>query len=461
MLFNAEKTKMFLPIFLLSLIASILIIGRSTIVAASPTPSISMNPRTISGVMPGETFSIDITATGVTEWGLGLWGYQFILSYDTNVLTVTAYSSYDPFTLPWPSELNDPAGYVRMAYSMPLGTEEGKTGDITLAKIDFEVDALGASTLDLHDTIVTAAKPPTVDGQSKEEIDHVVIDGSFANVGDKMAVSPSYTTALVNETLHINITVAELAGEIWTYFFNLTYNTEILTATNVTSYDPFSIESFSEINNESGYVIGNYSVADGQGFSTFEPKPIARIEFMIVGNGRSTLELRNTKIYDKAGTPVPHQIIHGSFTNNHDIAVTNISASPLKLLTGRIVAINVTVQNQGDFPETFRVSLKYANISISEITNISLDSGAAEALSFVWNTANLGAGVYTLKATAILARDTEPLNNESAAVNIILGESQTMGVTLLMGLAIGTGVVVGTSATIYSKKTKKRTRVTW
>lgn len=450
---DKKKMKIFLFLSILFLVTATLGMGRNTIVAASPATTISLNPRTISGVMPGETFSVDIIATDVTAED-GLWGYQFILSYDTDVLTATAYSSYDPFVQPWPSEINDTAGHVSVAYSMNFGTDEGKKDDFSLAKIDFTVDAHGASVLDLRDTdLATPSGAP---------VDHKVLDGSFANVGEKIAVSPNFATAKYNETFYINITIAETSKEVWSYYFNLTYDTEVLTAKNATSLDPFSIEEFSEINNASGYVAMNYSVPEGgQGFSTFEPEPIARIGFRVDNNGTCPLEFMDTELIDVNGTLIPHEVIHGSFSNNLDIAVTDISASPMKLLTGGIVTINVTIQNHGDFPVTFNVTLQYATTTIETKTNISLDPEESKTLIFTWDTTGTSEEVYTLKATAISPIDVDLSNNVSAGLNIIIGESQMRGLTLLYGVAIGTGVVVGATAIVYSRKAKRRTRIAW
>jgi len=56
-----------------------------------------------TGLAPMSTFSINITVADVSD----MFSYQFVLSYDTSVLTATSYVSYDPFVAPWPSEIND------------------------------------------------------------------------------------------------------------------------------------------------------------------------------------------------------------------------------------------------------------------------------------------------------------------------------------------------------------------
>ena len=118
---------------------------------------------------PGSTFSINITIANVTE----MWGYQFVLSYDTRILTATSYASYEPFTVTWPSEMNNTVGYVDMANSMSMGElEDFSTVQATpIARIDFEVDRRGTSMLDLYDAMLT-----DIYG---EKIAHDVVDGFF------------------------------------------------------------------------------------------------------------------------------------------------------------------------------------------------------------------------------------------------------------------------------------------
>lgn len=98
----------------------------------------------------GSTFSINITVAHVE----GLWGFQFVLYYNTTVLTATGYSSYDPFTFEHPSQINDTTGEVSIAYSMEFGEEVGfSTVDpVSIARINFTVDGYGTSTLDLRNS---------------------------------------------------------------------------------------------------------------------------------------------------------------------------------------------------------------------------------------------------------------------------------------------------------------------
>ena len=61
--------------------------------------------------------------------------------------------------------------------------------------------------------------------------------------------------------------------------------------------------------------------------------------------------------------------------------------------------INVTVQNHGDFAETFGVSL-YANTGVISTKSVSLAKGASAILLFKWDTTSWFKGSYTIKAVA-------------------------------------------------------------
>jgi len=121
---------------------------------------------------PYSTFSIDITIDDVSA----MWGYNFKLVYDTNVLTAIGYGTYAPFNVPWPSEINDTGGYVLVAYSMKLGELVGfsTTTPAPIARIDFSVDAYGWSFFDIQDSVVS-----DIYGNP---IAHIVDDGFFANI---------------------------------------------------------------------------------------------------------------------------------------------------------------------------------------------------------------------------------------------------------------------------------------
>ena len=82
----------------------------------------------------------------------------------------------------------------------------------------------------------------------------------------------------------------------------------------------------------------------------------------------------------------------------HDVAVTALTQSRNVVGEGFPMNINVTVQNQGSFTETFNVST-YANTSLIDSSlNNTLTSGNSTTITFTWNTTDFAKGNYTIWA---------------------------------------------------------------
>jgi hypothetical protein len=96
----------------------------------------------------------------------------------------------------------------------------------------------------------------------------------------------------------------------------------------------------------------------------------------------------------------------------HDVAVTNIQGPSGPVAQGDVLNINVSVQNLGDGPETFSVSLHddTDNKPVNTIP-MTLDPGQAALIGFQWDTSNASSGSHLLTATASAANDQNPSNN--------------------------------------------------
>jgi len=86
----------------------------------------------------------------------------------------------------------------------------------------------------------------------------------------------------------------------------------------------------------------------------------------------------------------------------HDVAVTSVVPSFGGVPQGWPCPITVTVQNQGDFTETFDVDCKYdgSHVTTSPITVNSLPPGGTTILTFCWVTKNVPLSSYTISAYA-------------------------------------------------------------
>jgi len=90
---------------------------------------------------------------------------------------------------------------------------------------------------------------------------------------------------------------------------------------------------------------------------------------------------------------------------NHDITVTNVKPSKTMVGEGYFLSINVTVENQGDYTETFNVTVYYNETAITmpdgkNYTTTTLPSGNSTNLTLTWNTTGVAEGNYTISAHA-------------------------------------------------------------
>src|SRR3989304_1581947 len=105
----------------------------------------------------------------------------------------------------------------------------------------------------------------------------------------------------------------------------------------------------------------------------------------------------------------------------HDIALTSLD-SPNSATQGDIVTINVTVLNQGDFDETFDLTLRddTTGVTIGTQNNIVLSSGGSSTHSFDWNTSSLS-GDHTITAqTSVVSGESDTVDNSKSKIVTIV-----------------------------------------
>jgi hypothetical protein len=84
----------------------------------------------------------------------------------------------------------------------------------------------------------------------------------------------------------------------------------------------------------------------------------------------------------------------------HDLAVQGLSSSKTVVGQKYNCSVNVTVVNDGEFPEAFNFAV-YANATMIRTQAVSsLLNGMSEALAFNWSTSSFAYGNYTIKAYA-------------------------------------------------------------
>lgn len=96
----------------------------------------------------------------------------------------------------------------------------------------------------------------------------------------------------------------------------------------------------------------------------------------------------------------------------NDVAISNVTADKTTVIQGEELTINVEVENQGIYTETFNVTAYVNATYIWEETVDNLEGGENQLLSFAWNTSSFVGGNYTLSVEAdIVANETDILDN--------------------------------------------------
>ena len=245
-----------------------------------------------------------------------------------------------------------------------------------------------------------------------------------------VSVDPQTNTTGVGMSFDIDITVTgiTLPNDLYGWEANLTFNPEILNCTGAEE-GPFLKDvppGFTKwgvtIQNEYGWV---YMWA---GFSPPPPSgaigsgTLATVTFKALAVGSTPLNFlfpTDLTTVDEHGVSqsIPQDPpVSGFFTNVHDVAVADVKPSTTSVMLGDPVSIDVTVDNEGYFTETFDVTT-YWNIGalrgeIGTKTVTNLEGGTSTTPpSFTWDTTGICTGTYTISAEASLEGETDPADN--------------------------------------------------
>jgi len=101
-----------------------------------------------------------------------------------------------------------------------------------------------------------------------------------------------------------------------------------------------------------------------------------------------------------------------------DIAITHVTPCKTVVGEGYTLNINITIKNQGDYTETFNVSVFYDDTVITlpdgkNHTTTTLPSGDSTTLTLTWNTAGVAKGNYTITAEATQLPDETDLDDNT------------------------------------------------
>jgi hypothetical protein len=238
-----------------------------------------------------------------------------------------------------------------------------------------------------------------------------------------VAVSPSSVTVPVSQNFTINVNVSGVS-DLYGWEFQLDWNSTLLDAVNV-SEGPFLKTGGNTfftytVNATMGNMIvdcalmGDIPGVSGDG-------TLATITFYTKSVGECQLDLHDVILLNSLEQSIQCQTLggYGYFTPPHDIAVTDVTASPITVLPGNIIKVNVTIQNQGNFTEVFNVTV-YANSKVIGVQYVSLGKGSSTTITFVWNTTGFEKGDYTVLASAsVVPGEVNTANNSKVADSIV------------------------------------------
>ena len=219
------------------------------------------------------------------------------------------------------------------------------------------------------------------------------------NVGSSTTiyVDPYESHGTVGQNFTINICISDVI-DLYGWEFRLGWNSTILEAVGVfegqflkTGGDTFFTY---KVNNTLGYMIvdctllGDVPGVSGDGV-------LATVKFYVESVGECLLDLYDTILINSAEQAIEHTEADGYYsTSMHDVAIIGLTASSTE--------VNVTVENQGIYTETFNVSVYYYYTQLFDpligTQTITLEAGASSTLSFNWTPPIYGR--YEIRAEA-------------------------------------------------------------
>ncbi len=284
----------------------------------------------------------------------------------------------------------------------------------------------------------------------------VEIIGETAATPPSALFTPSKTTAMAGESITFDASASydpDGTIESWTWSFNGETDTgeivQHLFAAHGTYIVTLTVKDNEDLANSTQVTITitDYPIADFT-YSPTEPLVDQTITFDATNSDPvgGTITEYSWKFGDDqtgTGNTVTHSYsTTGTFTVNltvtdseglanstiktitvtiHDIALTTLTATPSTVRIGETVTIQLTVNNNGNFTESFTITAYYrdaaTDVAIETRSITDLTSGDFQVLTVSWSTASVGPNTYTIKAeTSAILGETRTEDNTLANV---------------------------------------------
>jgi len=298
---------------------------------------------------PCSTFAINVTIDDVANLRI----CEFNLTYKTDILSWVTIEVFKVQNQTPSSKVisDDEAGYVwvRLTYPTPITTES----PVALVRITFHVEAMGATPLDLTNTVLT--------DHAGQPIPHTAIDGFFATLIQDLAITNvvrSHDWVYQGQLVDINVTAKNLGNQAESFDVKAYYNANLIETQHVANLPPDTeVTKTFKWNTSTVETCINYTI-----------KAEATILPYETNTADNTYIDGTVKVFST------------------DLTVTNVVASREWVYQGQTVNISVTVKNLGLRKESFDVKAYYDTELIGTQHVTDLPSETEVTKIFTWNT---------------------------------------------------------------------------
>jgi PKD repeat protein len=434
-------------------IAILLLIAASIIAVTVPSamssvvsqalPLVSVNPS-IGGAGVGQSYFVNITVSNV----LRLYSWQINITFNPAVLQFVNDTEGD-FLKGMPEgswtvtpDVDNTVGFALFGWSTQ-GDYIGPSGSGWLGTAEFSVIAKGESVLNITNSmtkLIEYRRPPPPPGENiMKLIPHARQNGFFTNVAVPPHAEFSYSP------------IIPVLGAPVTFNASASY---AVPPSNITRFE----WDFGD-NTTVNYVRGiNLTYTANH---TYTNSGVYTVSLVVVDDTPASDLVKS--VFGTTGMPHIWYEIGSKFETNlavgagHDIAVTDVTVSKVKATVGEIVYINVTVLNKGASVENFSVAAYYGANMIDKKPVKNLNPGAYTSVMFNWDTSNVAAGIYSIKAVATdVVGEVNPADNTKIDGTVeVLASSNSTFPLMLVGAAIVIIIVVALLAAFFLLRRRK------
>ena len=250
-----------------------------------------------------------------------------------------------------------------------------------------------------------------------------------------LRLNPQNSGAEVGNTFSVDIWVEDVV-DLYCWTVKLKYDPTILSYETIVEGDFLKTNglTFFLTGNGEGWLAGGCTLlgsvpgASGNGY-------LARVTFRCIASGECSLSMADvdTWLTDSNHNDIPFDVVDGHFTTSlppeeHDVAVTSLAVSENKVISGDSILVMVGVENQGTRTEIFDLTAYYGSNIIGTQAQILLAGEESRTLTFVWNTAGVGIGLYTIGAEAtIVPGETDTADNTYSNGFVSVGMAMQSG----------------------------------